>query len=134
MQSGWFDWFMVFNATFNNISVISWRSDLLVEKIGVTGEIYQPVAITDKLSVKTNFLLWHLIHKNSSYKTTIVIFLAQCMYNGVPFTQGQTWNDGCDLTCSCENATTGYYRCSTRYVCGFLNIFDISFKEGPSWP
>jgi len=23
---------MVFNATFNNISVISWRSDLLVEK------------------------------------------------------------------------------------------------------
>jgi hypothetical protein len=28
-------WFMVFNATFNNISVISWQSFLLVEKIGV---------------------------------------------------------------------------------------------------
>jgi hypothetical protein len=27
------DWVMVFNATFNNISVISWRSVLLVEKI-----------------------------------------------------------------------------------------------------
>jgi hypothetical protein len=27
--------FMVFNATFNNISVISWRSDLLVEETGV---------------------------------------------------------------------------------------------------
>jgi hypothetical protein len=26
---------MVFNATFNNISVISWRSVLLVEEIGV---------------------------------------------------------------------------------------------------
>ena len=25
-------WFMVFNATFNDISVISWRSVLLVEK------------------------------------------------------------------------------------------------------
>ena len=25
-------WVMVFNATFNNISVISWRSDLLVEE------------------------------------------------------------------------------------------------------
>jgi hypothetical protein len=25
-------WFMVFNATFSNISVISWRSVLLVEK------------------------------------------------------------------------------------------------------
>jgi hypothetical protein len=27
-------WFMVFNATFNNISAISWRSVLLVEEIG----------------------------------------------------------------------------------------------------
>ena len=33
-------WFMVFNATFNNISVISWQSVLLV----VPGEIYQPAA------------------------------------------------------------------------------------------
>jgi hypothetical protein len=30
--------FMVFNATFNNISVISWRSVLLVKKTGVPGE------------------------------------------------------------------------------------------------
>jgi hypothetical protein len=29
---------MVFNATFNNISAISWRSVLLVEKTGVPGE------------------------------------------------------------------------------------------------
>ena len=29
-------WFMVFNATFNNISVISWWSVLLMEKTGVT--------------------------------------------------------------------------------------------------
>jgi len=29
---------MVFNATFNNISVISWQSDLLMEKTGVPGE------------------------------------------------------------------------------------------------
>ena len=27
-------WYMVFNATFNNISVISWRSVLLVEETG----------------------------------------------------------------------------------------------------
>ena len=33
----WFG-FMVFNATFNNISVISWRSVLLVEETGVPGE------------------------------------------------------------------------------------------------
>jgi len=37
-----FGWFvMVFNATFNNISVISWRSVLLVEE---TGENHQPAA------------------------------------------------------------------------------------------
>jgi hypothetical protein len=31
-------WFMVFNATFNNISVISGQSVLLVEEIGVPRE------------------------------------------------------------------------------------------------
>jgi len=32
---------MVFNATFNNISVISWQSVLLVKE---TGENHQPIA------------------------------------------------------------------------------------------
>ena len=36
--------FMVFNATFNNMSVISWRSVLLVEETGVPGENHRPVA------------------------------------------------------------------------------------------
>jgi hypothetical protein len=34
---------MVFNVTFNNISVISWQSVLLVEETGVTGENDRPV-------------------------------------------------------------------------------------------
>jgi hypothetical protein len=34
---------MVDNATFNNILVISWRPVLLVEEIGVPGEIHLPV-------------------------------------------------------------------------------------------
>ena len=34
---------MVFNATFNNISVISWRSVLLVKETGEPGENHQPV-------------------------------------------------------------------------------------------
>jgi hypothetical protein len=34
-------WFMVFNATFNNISVISWQSDLLVEETEVPGENHE---------------------------------------------------------------------------------------------
>jgi hypothetical protein len=35
---------MVFNATFNNISAISWRSVLLVEETGGSGENHRPVA------------------------------------------------------------------------------------------
>ena len=33
---------MVFNATFNNISVIPWLSFLLVEETGVPGENHRP--------------------------------------------------------------------------------------------
>ena len=35
---------MVFKATFNNISIILWRSVLLVEETGVPGENHRPVA------------------------------------------------------------------------------------------
>ena len=34
---------MVFNATFNNISVILWRSVLLVQETGGPGENHRPV-------------------------------------------------------------------------------------------
>ena len=37
-------WFMVFHATFNSISAISWHSVLLVEETGVPGKNHQPVA------------------------------------------------------------------------------------------
>ena len=41
---------MVFNATFNNISVISWQSVLLVEENGVPGEKTTDLSqATDKL-------------------------------------------------------------------------------------
>ena len=39
---------MVLNATFNNISVISWRSVVLVEETGVPSESHLP-QVTDKL-------------------------------------------------------------------------------------
>jgi len=42
---------MVFNATFNNISVILWRSVLLVKETGGLGENHRPVA-----SHFTNFI------------------------------------------------------------------------------
>jgi hypothetical protein len=34
---------MVFNATFNNISAISWRTALLVEETGVPGENHRQI-------------------------------------------------------------------------------------------
>jgi len=37
-------WVMVFNATFNKISVISWRPLLLVEETRVPGENHWPAA------------------------------------------------------------------------------------------
>jgi hypothetical protein len=44
-STSWFGFgFMVFYATFNNISVISWRSVLLVEESGVPGENHRPAA------------------------------------------------------------------------------------------
>jgi hypothetical protein len=39
-ENGW--WVMVLYATFNNISVISWRSVLLVEETGVPRENHRP--------------------------------------------------------------------------------------------
>ena len=41
--------FMVLNATFNNISVISWQSVLLVEEIGVSRETNDLSEVNDKL-------------------------------------------------------------------------------------
>jgi len=34
---------MVLNETFNNISVISWRSVSLVEETGIPGENHRPI-------------------------------------------------------------------------------------------
>jgi hypothetical protein len=42
-------WFMVFNATFNNISDISWRSVLLEEETGVAEKTTDLSHVTDKL-------------------------------------------------------------------------------------
>jgi len=47
---GWVGGFMKFKATFNNISVISWRSILLVKETGVPGENHRPVASQNNLS------------------------------------------------------------------------------------
>ena len=40
--------------------------------------------------------------------------LDYCLYRGVKYYQGQTWDDGCDKRCRCDDATKGYYTCDDR--------------------
>jgi hypothetical protein len=48
MQCDGLIWFMVFNATFNNISVKSWRSVLLMEE---TGENHWPATSLGQMHI-----------------------------------------------------------------------------------
>lgn len=54
-----------------------------------------------------------------------------CVYNGALFKEGESWADGCDLTCTCEDAEKGYYRCNDRYVWVLIQIstFNINFLQ-----
>ena len=53
---------MVFNATFNNISVISWQSVLLVEK---TTDLSQVTFLFCFRSVVSYFIHHHILSPNS---------------------------------------------------------------------
>ncbi len=55
---------MVFNATFNNISVILWRSVLLMEETGVQGENQRPAVSHFQTSLTNDCLL----HCNIGYR------------------------------------------------------------------
>jgi hypothetical protein len=48
-KSVWLNLFIVLNATFSNISAISWRPLLVVEEAGMPGENHQPWASNRKL-------------------------------------------------------------------------------------
>jgi hypothetical protein len=61
---------MVFNVTFNNISVISWQSILLVKETGVLGENHQP-----------NTQILQIIHKIYQIHQPIFHTLWQDYYN-----------------------------------------------------
>ncbi|KAJ8302983.1 hypothetical protein KUTeg_019379 [Tegillarca granosa] len=49
--------------------------------------------------------------------------LAFCVYNGVPYKQGQTWEKGCDKICRCDDAMNNYYTCQDRVI--WFNIMNI---------
>ncbi|KAK3798993.1 hypothetical protein RRG08_050229 [Elysia crispata] len=44
-----------------------------------------------------------------------------CLYQGKSYEQGETWHDGCEKTCVCDDAESGYIRCEDRCP-DFLNL------------
>lgn len=40
--------------------------------------------------------------------------LGVCIYKGIEYTQGQTFEDGCDYNCVCFDASEGKYRCTPK--------------------
>ena len=70
-------WVMVFNATYNNISVISWRSVLLVEEIGVPGPRKPDLSqVTDKLY---HIMLYQIHLARMGFElTTLVVISTDC--------------------------------------------------------
>jgi hypothetical protein len=83
---------MVFNATFNNISFILWRSVLLVEEIGGPGETTNLSQVTDKL-----YYIMKQANKQTN-KQTLVILKHCSKRNKIPLEvhrikRNQTWQE-----------------------------------------
>jgi hypothetical protein len=76
---------MVFNATFNNISVISWLSVLLVEKTGVPGENHLPAESHWQRNCTRLFLwykyLFYLCVSNINNILVVVILIGEMYYS-----------------------------------------------------
>jgi hypothetical protein len=66
----WMVWFIVFNATFNNISVISWRSVFLVVETGVPEE--------NPLSHVTDNFYHIMLYRTGVELTTLVVIGTDC--------------------------------------------------------
>jgi hypothetical protein len=62
---------MVFNATFNNTSAISWRSVVLLEETGIPGENYRRVTIHRQTLSKK------MLHREFEL-TTLVVIVTEC--------------------------------------------------------
>ena len=74
---------MMFNATFNNISVTSWWSHLLilVEEIGVPGENHRPVA--SHYRTLSNNMLWGAPRLGGIWNiATLVVMCTDCIGSG----------------------------------------------------
>ena len=83
-------------------------------------------------SYLVSFINTHLLKLTWNYRGICVsqthvfcVVTEMCVYKNQQYSQGQSWYDGCDYRCSCDNAESGYYRCQRRWECRwlFLNLF-----------
>ena len=66
---------------------------------------------------------WSLSHDvSTSLQRQVWLWCAgYCEYNGVHYSQDDTWDDGCDYTCVCEDAQNGRYQCTEKSVHAVLH-------------
>lgn len=63
----------------------------------------------------TLHVLSHLKKVVFTYHMIIIMYITDiCVMNGKAYTQGQTWYDGCDQVCVCDDGSTGHYTCNQR--------------------
>ena len=66
----------MFNATFNNISAISWRSVLLVEETGVLGENQRPAASHAQTSSLHTCKLKQFLDETVEHMLFLMVFIS----------------------------------------------------------
>jgi len=112
-------WGMALNATFNNISVISWRLVLLVEETGVSRENHRPVASH-----------WQTL---SYYVFTFLFYRVHLAMSRIG-THNVSGDRHCDCTGSCKSnyhtiTTTTVPNMSWWYITWRLFIYRLIIKS-----
>ena len=113
---------MVFNATFSNISVISWQSALLMKETGLPKETHRPAT-----SYVSNFITWCCIEYTSpwvGFKLTTFFFHFIMMWQSVLLVE-ETWVLGVKPPTWCKSLTNFCHiitKCCIKYTSPWVGI------------
>ena len=73
-----------------------------VDYVDVQAFLNDPACICDKFQ------------KHMDISWLILSFSDVCVYKTAQYSQGQTWNDGCQYKCRCDDSSKGLYICNDR--------------------